>query len=451
MYAEGFRCIGPACEDTCCQGWNVPIDRAAWERYQSLPQSPLRILMDENIVRTQRSADAQVDTGAVHELSYANIRMNGANQCPFLTEERLCRIQAEMGESQLSHACATYPRMVRSVDGVEEKALTLSCPEAVRLVLLTPDLPVNGDGLEGESTGASEPRDSGSLPGSFWPIRALVLRLVRARFYPLWQRLFLLDLLCRRLDSIARGELKRGVPEYLSDFEAAVAGGTLKTTMETLPVDRAAQLDVVLRLAGLMLHKSNVTPRFAECVRAFTAGIGNGPGATLESLAAQYTLAHDLCYAPFFDRHPHMMENFLINTIFRCQFPFGKEGLRAGAQPQMTHEFAVLAAQFALMRGLLIGVAGHYGEAFSAEHVVHTVQAASKHFEHHPEFPSMAHALLMERGMDGARGLAILLRNAETDRGAGESRPASPAKYVAERQDGRSVSAVTPAETARPE
>ena len=82
----------------------------------------------------------------------------------------------------------------------------------------------------------------------------------------------------------------------------------------------------------------------------------------------------------------------------------------------MTREFALLTAQFALMKGLLIGVAGFHRETFSAEHVVHTVQAAAKHFEHHPEFLNEAHDLLVESQMDGARGLAILLRHASGSR-----------------------------------
>jgi lysine-N-methylase len=213
-------------------------------------------------------------------------------------------------------------------------------------------------------------------------------------------------------------------------------------------------MDAVLRLAGLMLHKSNVTTRFVECVQAFTSGIGNGPGATLNSLAAQYALARDRYYAPFLVLHPYIMENFLINTIVRSQFPFGRAGMQAGAQANTMREFVMLAAQFALMRGLLIGVAGHRGEAFSSAHVVHTVQAASKHFEHHPEFLPMAHALLVETGMDGDRGLAILLRDPEPrdaelrdakmdrppmHRAAGEARPASAEISDPGTPDGRSA------------
>jgi lysine-N-methylase len=181
--------------------------------------------------------------------------------------------------------------------------------------------------------------------------------------------------------------------------------------METLPLDREAQLDVVLQLAGMLLHRSNLRPRFLACVQAFTAGIGNVPGANLQSLAEHYAVAHDRYYAPFLDRHPYILENFLTNTVLRCRFPFGSVSQQKPLS--MAREFALLTAQFALMKGLLIGVAGFHREAFAAEHVVHTVQAASKHFEHHPEFLNLAHELLVESRMDGARGLAILLRNTE--------------------------------------
>lgn len=403
-YAETFRCIGPVCEDTCCQGWNVPIDQAAHERYLGLPPSPLRTLIDASIL---------VAPPGANPAAFAQIRMDGDNQCPLFAGDRLCRVHTELGESFLSQACATYPRLMHEAGGVRETALALSCPEAARLVLLTPGLLTGADSITGEGCAATGSNDAVPLLPWFWPIRRAVMALAGNRAYPLWQRLFLLGVFCRRLDSIAAGELSRTVPDFLHDFEVSVKTGALRPAMDTLPVDRAAQLDVVLRLAGMLLHRSNVRPRFVECVQAFTAGIGNGPGATLESLAANYTVAHDRHYAPFFDRHPYILENYLANTIVRCRFPFGREGMKPGGLVSMAREFALLTAQFALVKGLLIGVAGFHREGFSAAHVVHTVQAASKHFEHHPEFLDLAHALLVECRMDGARGLAILLRNAE--------------------------------------
>jgi len=455
-YSENFRCIGSACEDTCCQGWGIPVDRAAYEKYRNLPASPLRTLIQINCLIAPAGAICRDGSGQVvpGPAAFAKIRMTASNQCPMLSEDGLCRIQTEWGETFLPNVCASYPRIAHTIDGIEEKARALSCTEAARLVLLNPGLFTSHQSVASlrgptdapyqqlfyketfsKETFSKQPRGSdtagqgGSLRSNFWnmfwnmfwPIRECVIALVRNRSYPLWQRLFLLGILCRRLDSIGENELELPVLAFLRDFEGSIANGSLRTAMEameTLPADCALQLDVVLRLAGMLDFKAQ--PRFVECIEAFKAGIRSGTGATLESLTAHYAQAHDQFYAPFFDRHPYILENYLINTIVRCQFPL-RGGMQSDATPSMAREYAVLTAQFALMKGLLIGVAGCHREAFSADHVVHTVQGASRHFEHHPDFLNQAYALLVESRMDGARGLAILLRNTE----AAASRAAS--------------------------
>ena len=98
-YSEKFRCIGPACEDSCCVGWNVDIDQATYEKYQTVPAGPLRILIDANIVRIQEGSDGKKPPG------FARINMPPSMQCPFHNAERLCQIQVEHGESYLSQTC----------------------------------------------------------------------------------------------------------------------------------------------------------------------------------------------------------------------------------------------------------------------------------------------------------------------------------------------------------
>ena len=431
-YADDFRCIGPACEDSCCEEWTVHVDQSTFEKYQNLPAGPLRTIIDENIVRSPEPAQGNEGSAAA---TFAQIRLNALHKCPLLSADGLCRIQVEHGEEFLPRACAIYPRVPYSIGGVEEKALSLSCPEAARLVLLNPQLPTGTEQDGGPRIGGDGADEDDPCLPYFRSLRNSALALVGNRVYPLWQRLFLLGLLSRRFDAIAPDERPRRVPQLLAEFEATVASGHLKATMNTLPADHAQQLDLVLLLAGMLLHRSHIRPRFVECVQAFTEGIGNGAGATLESLTACYAAAHDRYYAPFFEKHPYILENYLINTIFRCKFPFGRDWAKTGATPSMSRETALLTAQFALMKGLLIGVAGFHREGFSAGHVVHTIQAASKHFEHHTEFLTGAYALMVEKRLDGQLGLAILLRN-EKPRA---SRPALPVVHAPGPSEGTAV------------
>lgn len=426
-YAQRFRCIGPACEDTCCQGWRIPVDAAALDRYHGLASSPLKSQIVSSIVQAPapgsgRETDTPNPSAAASPQSILRLKDDG--HCALLTPQSLCSIHEQLGEEFLPAVCASYPRVERQLGPVTETALALSCPEAARLVLLGPSLlnsvgPQQGAALEA----------GGSAPPWFAEIRSTTLALIGARNLPLWQRLFLLCLLCHRLDAIEAGQLRAEMPDYLATFRTGAASGALTPRMESMPFDPQAQLDVILRLAGLMLHRSRVSPRFADCIAAFTSGIGNGPSANLATLTASYSDAYHQWFDPFERRHPHILENYLINLVVLQRFPFGRVSDLSVCDSSSNgtakgREFARLAAQFALVRGILIGVAGHHRERFSTEHVVHTVQAVSRHFDHHPEFLASAYTLLAESRLDSIAGLSILLRNTPPETQPEQQRPA---------------------------
>jgi len=66
--------------------------------------------------------------------------------------------------------------------------------------------------------------------------------------------------------------------------------------------------------------------------------------------------------------------------------------------------------------------------------VVQTVQAAAKHFEHGIQTPEERSRSLVESRMDGATGLAILLRNSPVRNSIGPPNPASPVVIFPRRQ-----------------
>jgi lysine-N-methylase len=420
QYANEFRCIGPACEDTCCAGWRVDIDAATYEKYQGIPAGPLRTMIDEQVVRFPPAK-----AGAA-PLPFARVNMPASLACPFLNADRLCQIQVEHGAEYLSQVCATFPRAVYVIDQMEDKTLSLSCPEAARLVLLNPTLlnpdllnpdPPNADALTARAAPVRtvdwDEQAASSLPfrNFFWAVREFSIGLIRNRSYPLWQRMFLLGTFARRLDAVARGDLARGFPALLKDFSAAVAQDSLRDSIAAIPADLALQLDVVMQLVKLRIGDGRLQPRLRETLNAFADGVGFPHETTLEGQCTQYALGYARHYAPFFGRHPHILENLLINMIFRGLFPLGKKLFDAEVRPEPAREFAMLATEFALIKGVLIGVAAWHKEKFSTAHVVQTVQVITKYFEHNSAFLSKAYELLVARKLDDARGLTMLLRN----------------------------------------
>jgi lysine-N-methylase len=130
-YLRRFQCLGPSCEDTCCQGWIVPLDR---RQYQIT-----RAAMEASPADAEAfQAGVEVETRPEDE-RHARIRLRSDGTCPFLAPEKLCSIQSRHGEAALPAVCSTYPRLVAQSGARLEVWGSTSCPEMARQVLLHED------------------------------------------------------------------------------------------------------------------------------------------------------------------------------------------------------------------------------------------------------------------------------------------------------------------------
>lgn len=115
-YYREFSCAGGRCEDTCCGGWRIAIDDETMKRYAGIPGSFGR--------RLKQGID----------ISDQSFRLQN-RRCTFLNQEGLCDIQEKLGESYLCRDCRNYPRHMEDYGNVRELMLSLSCPEAARVIL----------------------------------------------------------------------------------------------------------------------------------------------------------------------------------------------------------------------------------------------------------------------------------------------------------------------------
>lgn len=115
-FYKKFSCIAGECPATCCAGWQIVIDKKSLKRY-SHHKGPFA-----NRLKNDINWNEQVFRQYHH-------------RCAFLNEENLCDIYAEAGPHMLCDTCRKYPRHIEEFEGLRELSLSLSCPEAARLLL----------------------------------------------------------------------------------------------------------------------------------------------------------------------------------------------------------------------------------------------------------------------------------------------------------------------------
>lgn len=158
-YYRRFICTGGQCEDTCCAGWQIGIDHGSYQRYRNV-----KGIFGQ---RLQKGIDHQNRV----------FRLRG-RQCTFLNDAGLCDIYRELGRDMLCRTCRTYPRHVEDYGDLQEVMLSLSCPEAARLILGDPDY---GRFLVKERPGNAEPLKSKSFLRQLLDIRETMEHILKNR------------------------------------------------------------------------------------------------------------------------------------------------------------------------------------------------------------------------------------------------------------------------------
>ena len=409
----GFHCIGADCEDTCCDGWAVPVDKAAYQKFRDCPDPEWRASFEKLVsIRPANPTDQD----------YARIRLDSTT-CPFLSEG-LCSIHKNLGEDYLPSICARFPRVWNLVDQVLEVSLDLGCPEAARVALLDPEpvrfqeKPADGRDYRSASDGFVD-TSRASHPGKpyrhFTPVRAFVVRLLQSRLIPLWKRLLILGFFCDKLQQMASGEEELQIPEMIRAYDEAYKTGSFDATLDQFSSQSSLRLETVVELIIARISSDFTNRRFLQSYQEFMDGLQWGPDSTMEQIISRYYAARTQHFAAFMASHGYMLEHYLVNYVGRALFPFGPQestsalGLRH-IRRSIYDEFMLMAVQYAIVETLLVGLAGLYKNAFAVEHVIRVIYTATRTFEHSLTFSDRIMQALEEKGLKSVSGAAVLIK-----------------------------------------
>jgi len=117
-YYFDFSCINKECKHSCCEKWEIDIDKNTYEYYNQIP-------------------------GGFGDRIRNNLQKNGQTncfrlidgRCPFLDKDGLCDIISTLGEESLCQICTDHPRFRNYFSNKVEMGLGLSCEEAARIIL----------------------------------------------------------------------------------------------------------------------------------------------------------------------------------------------------------------------------------------------------------------------------------------------------------------------------
>lgn len=119
-YYEKFQCIADRCTITCCQEWKIGVDNETNRKWKKL-------LPPDTVVDKKKNLSAYT----VKKDGMRVIALDEKLRCPFLNEEKLCRLVCTYTDRVLSDTCTQFPREVHRFSTHEEETLMPCCPAVI--------------------------------------------------------------------------------------------------------------------------------------------------------------------------------------------------------------------------------------------------------------------------------------------------------------------------------
>jgi len=161
------------------------------------------------------------------------------------------------------------------------------------------------------------------------------------------------------------------------------------------------QMNMGKSLIEYRLKDGLSSERYLECLKEMIEGLSLDHEKSIETIE-KYKIAHDTYYATFMTENDYILENYLVNYVFKNLFPYDQQNL--------FDSYVILIINFALIRMHLVGMAQtHKGLSFDL--VLKLIQSYSKTIDHNESYLVNVIGSLKESGYSTMAHMATLIKN----------------------------------------
>lgn len=367
-YMLTFKCIGSACADTCCAGWDINIDEDTYKKYTNCT-GKLKELVQGKFRENKNSEDY---------LNKGFMILKEHNKCPFLNDNLLCDIHGGIGEENLCITCKRFPRVYNIIDDVYEKSGLSSCEEICNIAFLNKEKMEFIETEEEIDESAIEIRriiDTEAFEGTdsllqyFWDIRINSINIIQNRSFSIEERLGILKSFYTKIEEYYNEKDFEGIEDLLGEYgEGNIDFDSLKI------LDLNESNEFYLSLLNKELIKNIRSIRLKECVEEYKKGI-------LKVNDIVKYINDEKSILKLIEKYSYILENYLVNQIFKDLIPLNRgESLNLSIN--------ILINSYRIIKAYIIGIVLNNKE-INEDLIIRVIQSLSKDIEHNKVFKNL--------------------------------------------------------------
>jgi lysine-N-methylase len=404
-YVSNFKCTSSDCKNTCCQGWDVKIDKETFEKYNKVK--------DKKLMESIRNNISKFAIDATYK-DYAKVKLDKkTKRCPFLNNSNLCTIHKKLGVDHLCLVCQTYPKKYTRFPDVMECSMSMSCEVACKLAL-TADNP-----MEVLNINISKPQrtlislDVSSLEQAFVIryIRTYLFKVLDSTSYTLDEKLIIIGILVQSLKD--KTEVDQNGYELIAqeDFikEIDVQTKNLENIGFDLSSYKNSSEEFIISKINILkdilcFNPGYYTESYKNHRNALLSFINyDEEKSSLNFDISRYHAASNI-FSDFMKHNSHMLENYLRNYIFQVIFPFREVRESSG----IFQEYLILTFNYFIMKMHLMSLLNN-NPCLGKDDVISLITCFCRNYEDYFDYEEFVLNLCKHYGIDSVSKLSNII------------------------------------------
>jgi lysine-N-methylase len=238
----------------------------------------------------------------------------------------------------------------------------------------------------------------------FWELRIFTIQVIQNRQYQLWERLIVLGLFYQKLQAYLNQDRLKEIPGLVASYTNMLEKEIIRESLADIPEQSTVQMKLLKELADERFFRGINSPRYLQCFSGFLRGIEYKKGSTEEEIGGRYHQAYQEYYQPYMNEKEYVLENYLVNYVFKNLFPLGKK------RETVFAEYLMLIIHYSLIKMHLIGMAAFH-QGLQDELVLKLIQSFAKTVEHNPIYLLKVRELLKANNLATMAYAAIMIKN----------------------------------------
>lgn len=194
------------------------------------------------------------------------------------------------------------------------------------------------------------------------------------------------------------------IPQQISSYSSLIEDGSFQDALAGITTSTTIQMQLLKELTDIRMNTGVQSYRYIECFSELLEGIQYTKDSTVEEVTKRYQLAYSEYYAPFMTPNEYILENYLVNYVYKNLFP-------STNNTDIFDSYILLVVHYSLIKLHLIGMAGHHKGDFGVNHVIKLVQSFAKTVEHDSLYLNRVIELLKRNEYTSMAYMAILINN----------------------------------------